>query len=83
MIKSIISITEEIKKNFNSIYRKGTKEHQECSVDNLTQAYIMLQILEEVKGLREDLKVKVETIKASAEPIKPVAEEKPKAPAKK
>ena len=63
MILKIKEITTEIKKSFNDIYRKGTKEYQEGSVDNLTQAYILLQLLEEIKGLREDL-AKVEAPKA-------------------
>ena len=62
MILKIKEITTEIKKSFNEIYRKGTKEYQEGSVDNLTQAYILLQLLEEIKGLREDL-AKVEAPK--------------------
>ena len=62
MIVKIKEITAEIKKSFNEIYRKGTKEYQEGSVDNLTQAYILLQLLEEIKGLREDL-AKVEAPK--------------------
>ena len=72
MIVKIKEITAEIKKSFNEIYRKGTKEYQEGSVDNLTQAYILLQLLEEIKGLREDLaKVeapKVEEAKATVTP---------------
>ena len=75
MIVKIKEITAEIKKSFNEIYRKGTKEYQEGSVDNLTQAYILLQLLEEIKGLKEDLaKVeapKVEEAKATVTPKAP------------
>ena len=75
MITKIKEITAEIKKSFNEIYRKGTKEYQEGSVDNLTQAYILLQVLEEIKGLREDFdkveapkveEPKATTVKATA-----------------
>lgn len=73
MIAKIKEITAKIKKEYGEIYRKGTKEYQDGSVDSLTQAYLLLTLIDEVKALREDIKgakveepKKVETPKAQA-----------------
>lgn len=68
MITKIKDITAKIKKEYGDIYRKGTKEYQSSSVDSLTQSYLLLTLIEEIKGLREDLKgAKVEESKKVVE----------------
>lgn len=83
MVDKLTKFRDEVTKVAWEMSDGDAFQFKKINLEQMVNSLAILELIEEVKGLREDLKVKVETVKASAEPIKPVAEEKPKAPAKK
>lgn len=78
MVDKLTKFRDEVTKVAWEMSDGDAFQFKKINLEQMVNSLAILELIEEVKGLREDLKVK-----ASAEPIKPVAEEKPKAPAKK